>query len=253
MSEKTPPDSNNEGNDGISRRRFLGAAAVGGIGVAAALVYQTTSDTAEEGGPPPNTSDTAGESAPPQNPSDTVRAGTSSQNTGETTVLIAYLTRTKNTKAIAEIIHQEVGGDLVEVEPSNPYPENYDATVSQVDEENESGYTPPLKNNVGNIQAYDTVFFGFPTWDMQLPPPMKSFLREYDLSDKTVVPFNTNGGYGVGSSFQTVEELSPNSDISEGYSTKGGLERDGIYLAIKGERREEARAEVVDWLQNIGV
>lgn len=51
MSEKTPPDSNNEGNDGISRRRFLGAAAIGGVGVAAALVYQTTSDTAEEGGP----------------------------------------------------------------------------------------------------------------------------------------------------------------------------------------------------------
>ena len=226
---------------------------MGGIGVAAALVYQTTSDTTEEGGPIQNTSDTVRENASPRAASDTVRAETSSQNTGETNVLIAYLTRTKNTKAIAEIIHQEVGGDLVEIEPSNPYPENYDAIVSQVDEENESGYTPPLKNNVENIQAYDTVFFGFPTWDMQLPPPMKSFLREYDLSGKTVVPFNTNGGYGVGSSFQTVEELSPSSNILEGFSTEGGLERDGIYLAIKGERREEARTEVVDWLQNIQI
>jgi flavodoxin len=126
--------------------------------------------------------------------------------------LIAYLTRTKNTKAVAEIIQQEVGGNMVKVEPAEPYPENYDAIVAQVAEENESGYTPPLKTKVENIQAYDTVFFGFPTWDMQLPPPMKSFLRERVLSGKNVVPFNTNGGYGVGSSFQTIEDRCPNSD-----------------------------------------
>lgn len=251
MSKKSRPDSNNEVSNGTSRRKFLRAAAAGGVGLVAALVYQATSDTVEEGGPPQNTSDTVGEGIPPQTTSDKVGEGASPQSTGEASVLVAYLTRTKNTKAIAEIIHQEVGDDLVEIESSDPYPENYDAIVSQVDEENESGYTPPLENNVENIQAYDTVFFGFPTWDMQLPPPMKSFLKEYDLSDKTVVPFNTNGGYGVGSSFQAVEELSPNSDILEGFSTKGGLERDGIYLAIKGERREEARAEVIDWLQNI--
>ncbi|MGH8242467.1 MAG: flavodoxin, partial [Steroidobacteraceae bacterium] len=119
--------------------------------------------------------------------------------------LILYLTRTNNTKAVAEIIHQQVGGTVMEVEPATPYPRNYDAIVGQVDRENESGYTPPLERMIGNIQGYDTVFFGFPTWDMQLPPPMKSFLGKHDLSGKTVIPFNTNGGYGVGSSFQTIE------------------------------------------------
>jgi flavodoxin len=142
---------------------------------------------------------------------------------------------------------------MVEVESAEPYPENYDELVAQVAEENESGYTPPLKTKVENIQAYDTVFFGFPTWDMQLPPPMKSFLRERDLSGKNVVPFNTNGGYGVGSSFQTIEDRCPNSDVLEGFSTRGGSETDGIYLAIKGERREEVHAEVADWLQNVQV
>src|SRR5690606_3095535 len=174
-------------------------------------------------------------------------------NRTRTNTLILYLTRTRNTRAVAEILHQEVGGTVVEVEPATPYPEDYDAIVAQVDEENESGYAPPLESNIENVQDYDTVFFGFPTWDMQLPPPMKSFLNKHDLSGKTIIPFNTNGGYGAGSSFQTVAHLCPDSRILEGFSTRGGLERDGIYLAIKGERREEVHAEVGDWLQRIQV
>ncbi|MEF8795133.1 MAG: flavodoxin [Salinivenus sp.] len=166
-------------------------------------------------------------------------------------VLIVYLTRTGNTKAVAEIIREEVGGEMVSLKLETPYPEDYDAIVSQVDRENERGYVPPLKTTVENIDEYDAAFLGFPTWDMQLPPPMKSFLHDHDLSGTTVIPFNTNGGYGVGSSFRTVGDLCPNSEVLDGFSTQGGLERDGIYLAIKGERRKEVRAEVTGWLQRI--
>lgn len=73
--------------------------------------------------------------------------------------------------------------------------------------------------------------------------PMKSFLHEYDLSGKMVIPFNTHGVYCMGSSFRQVEDLCPDSNILEGFSIKGGLERDGIYLDIKGERREEFAPE----------
>lgn len=166
-------------------------------------------------------------------------------------VLIAYLTRTGNTKAVAEIIREEVEGTMVRIELETPYPENYDEIASQVDRENETGYLPPLKTNVEDIQSYDAVFLGFPTWDMQLPPPMKSFLRDHDLSGRTVIPFNTNGGYGVGNSFRTVDDLCPGAEILDGFSTRGGLERDGVYLAIRGERREEVHAEVADWLERI--
>lgn len=166
-------------------------------------------------------------------------------------VLIVYLTRTGNTEAVAEIIREEVGGEMVNLELETSYPEDYDAIVSQVDRENERGYVPPLKTKVDGIGDYDAVFLGFPTWDMQLPPPMKSFLHDHDLRGKTVIPFNTNGGYGVGSSFRTVEELCPESDILEGFSTRGGLERDGIYLAIKGGRRKKVHAEVIGWLKRI--
>src|SRR6185437_15458916 len=134
-------------------------------------------------------------------------------------ILIVYLSRTNNTKAIAEIIQKNVGGKLVSLELEKSYPENYKSTVQQVVDENASGYLPPLKTKIDNIEKCDVVFFGFPTWDMQMPPPMKSFLHQYDLGGKTVIPFNTNAGYGVGSSFETVKKLCPNSKILEGFST----------------------------------
>ncbi len=168
-------------------------------------------------------------------------------------VLIVYLSRTNNTKAIAEIIQKNVGGELVALELEKPYPVNYKAIVDQVEKENETGFTPPLKTKIEGIEKYDVVFLGFPTWGMKLPPPMKSFLRQYDLSGKTVVPFNTNAGYGVGSGFQKVKELCPNSTILEGFEIKGGIERDGITFVMEGVKEVEAKTKVKEWLQKIGM
>jgi flavodoxin len=168
-------------------------------------------------------------------------------------ILIVYLSRTNNTKAIAEIIQKNVGGKLVALELETPYPENYKAIVQQVMKENETGFLPPLKTKIDSIQNYDVVFVGFPTWGMQLPPPMKSFLHQYNLNGKTVIPFNTNAGYGVGSSFEIVKELCPGSKILEGFSIKGGVERDGILFVIKGEKEKQAQDEVRMWLQKIGM
>lgn len=100
-------------------------------------------------------------------------ANADSINSGK--ILIVYLSRTNNTKAIAEIIQKNVGGTLVALELEKLYPENYKATVQQVVDENASGYLPPLKTKIDSIEKYDIVFVGFPTWDMQMPPPMKSF------------------------------------------------------------------------------
>lgn len=171
--------------------------------------------------------------------------------TAEKKILIVYLSRTNNTKAVAEFIHQRVGGALIALEPENPYPANYNAAVQQVARENDTDFTPALKTKIDRIEQYDYVFIGFPTWGMRLPPPMKSFLRQYDLKGKTIIPFNTNAGYGEGSSFQTVRELCPNSTITEGFVTRGGIERDGQLLAIKEARAGEVRKEVDNWLRKI--
>ena len=168
------------------------------------------------------------------------------------TTLILYLSRTNNTKAVAEMIQKEVGGDLVAMELENPYPKDYDAIVKQVAEENANGFLPPLKTKV-NLAHYDTIFFGFPTWGMQLPPPMKSFLKEYDLTGKTIIPFNTNAGYGLGSSLKTIRELCPNSTIMDEFSIMGGVERDGILFVMEGKRHIEVRQAMLKWLERIKV
>ena len=168
-------------------------------------------------------------------------------------ILIVYLTRTNNTKAIAEIIHDKVGGTLVGLELQNPYPDNYRATVEQVAKENETGFLPPLKTKFESIENFDLIFVGAPTWGMRLPPPMKSFLRQYDLSGKTIVPFNTNGGYGVGSSFDTIREICANSTVLKGFSIKGGIERDGILFVMEGEKEDQAQEEVDKWLRELNL
>ena len=179
--------------------------------------------------------------------------GSNAQSMPSKKILIVYLSRTNNTKAIAEIIQKNAGGKLVSLELKKPYPENYKAIVQQVVKENETGYLPPLKTKIDSIEKYGIVFVGFPTWDMQMPPPVKSFFHEYNLSGKTVIPFNTNAGYGVGSGFETVKDLCPKSKVLEGFSITGGIERDGILFVMKGEKLKEAETEVRNWLQKIGL
>ncbi len=140
-------------------------------------------------------------------------------------VWIVYLFRTNDTKFVAQTIQSMVGGDLAAFELITPYPENYQIIVDQVTRENETGYLPPLKTRIEDIQGYDIIFVGFPTWGMKLPPPMKSFLHQYDLSGKKVIPVNTNAAYGVGSSIETIGQLCPRSDVSEAYFTKDDKEK----------------------------
>src|SRR5258706_13526182 len=92
-------------------------------------------------------------------------------------ILIVYLSRTNNTKAIAEIIQRNVGGTLVGLELEKPYPENYQQTVAQVVKENETGYLPPLKTKIDSIEKYDVVFLGFPAWDMKNAAAGKKFFE----------------------------------------------------------------------------
>jgi flavodoxin len=168
-------------------------------------------------------------------------------------ILIVYLSRTKNTKTVAEMIQKNVGGTLIALELERPYPTNYQAIVAQVASENESGFLPPLKTKIDSIQNYELVFIGFPTWGMQLPPPVKSFLKQYDLNGKTIIPFNTHGGYGSGSTFDMVRKLCPQSKVLEGFSTRGGLERDGQLLMIKDEQARQTEDQVREWLQKLKI
>lgn len=163
--------------------------------------------------------------------------------------LILYLTRTRNTEAIARMIQKHVGGKLAAIRPATPYPRDYRAHVEQVQQENERPYLPPLAAPLPDLSGYDTLFIGFPTWGMQLPPPVKTLLTETDLSGKTIIPFNTHAGYGAGNSFATIRKLCPRSRILSGLSLEGGYERRGVLFAIQGEKARAAEMQVLGWLK----
>src|ERR1043165_1252872 len=109
-------------------------------------------------------------------------------------VLVVYFTRTGNTRVIAQLIRRTLRADLFEIEPAAPYPEDYEMTVSQAQKERDSSYQPALAAAVPDIGAYEVVFLGFPIWGATIPPVVRSFLAQHDLTGKTIVPFITHGG-----------------------------------------------------------
>ena len=140
-------------------------------------------------------------------------------------VLVAYFSRSGNTALVARKIAMRREGDLFEIRPAEAYPEDYEETVAQAEREREAGYEPPLAETVPDITDYDTVFLGFPIWGMTPPPVIRSFLSQHDLSGRTIIPFITHGGYGVGASLDVVASRAPSARLVEGFSMEGEQER----------------------------
>lgn len=93
-------------------------------------------------------------------------------------ILVAYFSRSGNTRVIAGQIHRALGTDLFEIQPAKAYPEDYEQTVEQARQERDRGYEPPLKSTVSRIRSYETVFLGFPIWGETAPPVIRSFLAQ---------------------------------------------------------------------------
>ncbi|UVK41675.1 flavodoxin [Mesorhizobium sp. AR10] len=144
---------------------------------------------------------------------------------GEKKILVAYFTRSGNTRTIAGLLSRDLQADLFEIEPATPYPADYFATVEQATQERERNYLPPLKATVNNLAAYDTVFLGFPIWGASAPPIIRSFLASQDFAGKTIVPFNLHGGYGLGNSRDVVAQAAPQARFAEGFAMEGLQER----------------------------
>jgi flavodoxin len=136
-------------------------------------------------------------------------------------VLTIYYSYSGNTRKIASEIHQVVGGNIVEIEPIEPYPKNYNAVVDQARRELRSGYKPKLKAGVENIASYDTIFLGSPNWWHTIAPPVITFLSESDLSGKVIIPFITHGGGGLERSAMEVAALCPGATVLKSLAVFG--------------------------------
>ena len=98
---------------------------------------------------------------------------------------------------------------MFEIRGAEPYPEDYRQTVEQARRETEAGREPPLRENVSDLAKHSIVYLGFPIWGMTVPPLIRSFLSRHDLTGKTLVPFITHGGYGIGNALSVIARLAP--------------------------------------------
>lgn len=128
-------------------------------------------------------------------------------------VLVAYLSRTGNTRVIAGQIHRAIASTLFDIQPAVPYPDDYQQTVEQARRERDGGIRPALRGGVADIGDVETVFLGFPIWGETAPPLIRSFLAHHDLAGKTLVPFITHGGYGIGNSLDVLASHAPRARL----------------------------------------
>lgn len=141
------------------------------------------------------------------------------------TTLVAYFTRSGNTRVIAGQLQRDLPADLFEIIPRDTYPADYLETVEQARQERDRGYEPPLAGTVPGFDAYRTVYIGFPIWGGTTPPVIRSFLRAHDMSGKSLRPFITHGGYGPGDSRTVLAAHAPGAMIEAPFVLEADQER----------------------------
>lgn len=145
-----------------------------------------------------------------------------------------------NSQYIAQVIQQEIGGDLFRIETVQEYPGSHDELLDMAYRERSENARPALATKIEDLDRYDVIFLGYPNWNADLPMPLYPFLEEYDFNGKTIVPFTTHGGSGFSRTIQTIQSLQPEATVIE----------DG--LAVSRNSVPEAQAEVTDWIAGLG-
>lgn len=170
-----------------------------------------------------------------------------SENMGDTSkmsvdaVTSASLNRaTANTEGNLQVMAREIsekkGAGTFSILLQEPFDPDYSTMHDGVIEQIQNGTLPLLQSQVENIEQYRVVFLGIPVWANELPPAVRTFLTENDLTGKTIVPFGIHLGSGFGNMISQIEELCPDADILDGFTINAGTEN------------EKVRAQVNEWL-----
>lgn len=143
--------------------------------------------------------------------------------------LVAYFSATGTTRQAAEWLASAIGADLFEIRPAQPY------TSADLDwtnkrsrsslEMNNPACRPEIAAQCLNMAQYDTVFIGFPIWWYVAPSIINTFVERYDFSGKTLVPFATSGGSGLGRTVAGLKKLCPAANWNEGKLVNGMSEQ----------------------------
>ena len=143
-------------------------------------------------------------------------------------------------KWIADIIHDEVGGDIAPIIPSKDYPLEYNALADAAKTEVDNNERPAFEPLSVDPTKYKTVFIGYPIWWYTLPIVLETFFDTYDLTGVTIVPFNTHAGSRDGNTYNMIREREPNANVI-----------DGIAIAGSDAGSDSAKTQVVEWVKKL--
>lgn len=170
---------------------------------------------------------------------------TAAENSGVDAVASASFTTMNGTavgrlRAVADMIQAETGGDLFSIRTSTVYPADGGELIGYASQEQADNARPELTSHIENLDQYDVIFVGFPTWWYDLPQALYSFFDEYDFSGKTIVPFNVHNGSRFSGTIGTIKELEPGAAVIE----------DGFTVSERSVA--EAQADVAQWVEGLG-
>lgn len=163
---------------------------------------------------------------------------------GDSNVLVAYFSWSGNGQQMAGWISEETGGELFRIVPSESYGEDFDSCADRAKNELDNEIRPELSEHIDaeTMARYDVIYLGFPVWWYDLPMPVWTFLEEYDLSGKTVIPFFSHNGSSNGAnSVKRVTELADGATVL----TENAL-------SLRGSDVSGSEQEVKDWVKDMG-
>lgn len=207
----------------MNRRDFLKLAGVSLLSLAALTMGCGSFNAAKADAPAPKVKQSTSEGA------------SQNMNNGKK-ILVAYFSWSGNTKAVAEEIHKQVGGDIVEIVPATPYSETYSVTVAKAKTEQEAGARPAISTKIADFEQYDTIYLGYPNWWGSMPMPVATFIDTYKMSGKKVAPFFTHGGGGVQRCMSDLEARAQGAKFTD-------------YLCLSGSSAKNSQGEITSWVK----
>lgn len=127
-----------------------------------------------------------------------------------------------NTEIAAGMIQAATGGDLFHLEPATEYPAGYHEATEVAQKELRRKARPELKEQPGSLDGYEVVFLGYPNWWGTAPMPVFTFLESHDFTGKTILPFCTHEGSGLGHSESDIRKACPGARVMGSLAIKGG-------------------------------
>ena len=154
--------------------------------------------------------------------------------------LVVYFSATGTTKSVAEKIADLTGADLYEIIPAEIYTAedlNWNDRNSRTSiETDDPSCRPEIASDELNLEGYDTIYVGYPIWWGDIPRIMSTFVEKYDFEERTMIPFCTSGGSGVGQSDKHLEEQAGSGKWVKGTRLQAGISNDDLLKWINTDK-----------------